>query len=187
MKNSYKILSNPTGKADIQDMQPGEIAVQVKKFIERNAAGNDIIELDCEIVWSQNAENESFVGKTFTHAIFFGENSAITVKQLKDMFRKKNADVPNWRAEGSLPLEQALPGAIKLLAVREAYVAGKLDRRKSRNGEQMFFGLVKIIDADPATGEAYPEENCIPNPLPNDLIVESLNTVLEGESAKSVL
>lgn len=193
LKNKYGSLSQPTGTVDLQDMTPGNVVVQIESFTERSGNGTDIIELGCKVVYAGASDNPNndFIGKTLTNSLFFGQNAAITIRQLKDLFRERKADVPNWKEGGTLPLEQALPGAIKLLAWKGAYVSAKIDRRKNREqNEQNFFTLVKILDTDPETGEPLPEEHIIPKPLPNDLIVEALGAEVKGSTvtdAKSVI
>lgn len=191
MKNAYKVLDNPSTETDVGDLSEGEIALKVTGFIEKNARGNDIIELPCEIVHGFGA-NDEHVGKKLIHAIFFGDSAAVTVRMLKDFFRASGFLVASWKAGdgeaagGELPLSTGLPGAIKLLAVRQCIVGAKIKKSKGGDGTMKnFMNLTKVLRIDPATGAEL--EDALPTPVPNDLIVEAVNTPLETDDAKSVL
>jgi len=180
LKGSYENTAQPAGTVDLQDMQPGEIAVQLETFTER-VGKIESIDLGGKIVYAgaEEGPNADSVGKDIVHSIMFGEFSAITVRQLKDMFRKVGADVAGWKSEkagGRPPYTLGLPGALKLLVWKQAYVIIKIDRRKDKNNVERNYGaLLKICDTDPETSEPLPPEHVIPVPLPNELIIEAIN------------
>jgi len=185
MKNSYKMLSDPSQMPfDLEELHVGDIGVEVITFKEKNASGKDIIELGLEIFWTAKEEDQQHFGKKLDFPIFFAENSALTVKMLKDMFRKGGFDLTEWSLEGTPP-ERSLPGALKYLAVNRVPLIAKVTSSTRDNNTRKFLNLVKILRVDPVSGEKYPD--AIPDKISGDEVEEAANTVLETDTPASVI
>ncbi len=100
------------------------------------------------------------------------------------MFKRAGCQVGTWNSEG-LPLSTALPGALKLLVYKNVPVIGKVTESTKDGSTRKFFNLVKIIRENPESGEEYPD--ALPDPIPNALIQEAYNAVLQGDSVESLM
>jgi len=179
LKNQYDVCDGDAG-FDIEMLHNGEIAVEIHSFRERNAKGDDIIELGCKIVWSAQDADQERVGEEFKHTLFFNQKSGVTIKILKDVLRKAGFQVNGWVKDSETPLSLMLPSALKLLAWKRAVLIGKVTRSTNDQGTRAFFNLVKLAREVPGTGEPYPD--ALPNPVPNALVLEAYHVDgLEGE------
>lgn len=183
MKNNYDIL-NEQG-FDAESLHPGEIGVEVQPvFIERDNKGDPIIEMKVKLFWAADEENQQHLEKDLKWVIFFGKRQDQTPRILKDVFKRAGFLVNTWTPD-DFPLSKALPGAIKLLAVRRVPMLFKVTASTRDGQTRNFLNPVKILRANPDTGEEYPD--ALPEPVHNELIEEAINTPLEGESVDSMV
>lgn len=180
LKNQYDVFDSDAG-FDVEMLHNGELAVELISFKERTAKDVPIIELGCKIVWTAQQEDQDRVGEEFKHPLFFGPNSAVSIKILKDVLRKAGFNVNSWTKESETPLSLMLPSALKLLVWKRAVIVGKLTRSTNNEGAtRAFFNFVKLVREVPGTGEPYAD--ALPNPIPDSLVLEAYHTEgLEGE------
>lgn len=185
MKNSYNIIDANAG-FDLESLHDGEVVVTVDKFRERDNKGDAIIEIDALIDWVSHQSDQDHVGKTFQVGFIFTPKAAqFTVRRLKDFAKASGCDVANWTQENDLPLSKMLPGFLKLLAWQSIPVIGRVSRQTKDGSTKAYWNPVKIVRASPVDGTAYAD--ALPAAIPNDLIVEAFNVVLEGDSAASFI
>ena len=130
LKGKYESIDNQS--FDIDSLKAGEIRVVPISFAERHleAKNMDVIEIGYEIEDAKDEENKEHIGKRFTSALFFGENSAITIRQVKTFLKGAGFDVMNWTKDNQMPMSQMLPSALKLLVWKMVPCLGKVSKRR---------------------------------------------------------
>lgn len=183
VKYNYEISDDLAFSVD--SLTPGEIGVEFFKLSERENKDGPIIELMARIFWVADESNEEHIGKEFKHPIFFGKKNEQNIRILLDLFRRSGFQVTTWNSENKIPLGVGIPGSIKLLVLHKVPMIGKVVRTERDGVAKNFFNLTKLLRESPVDGVTF--EDSLPDPVPNEMIVDAYNAEVEGDTTESLL
>jgi hypothetical protein len=169
---------------DVNSLHPGEIGVEVTSLAERQVKEDLIYELGLRIFYVANEENAEYIDREFKHVLFLGKNRHREGGMLRDFFTRSKFQTNTWKSDSDNPPSVMMPGAIKMLVLRHLPIMGAVKPGTQPGAApRNFFNLLKIIRVDPSNSEEYPD--ALPDPIPNEMVVEAFNTPLEGQDVSS--